>query len=458
MERTTTRGERPTADSLRSRRGVSIEFVNHASFIVEFNGVRIISDPWFFGSAFNDGWRLLCDVPFDLERFREIDYIWISHEHPDHFSPHVLNSIPEEIRRNVTVLFQATKDQKVLDFCSRIGFQTRELPHLESIDLAGGLQVICGSVPSDDSWIFYKCGGSGILNLNDCSVDVAGRASTIAEAVGRVDLLLTQFSYAGWNGNAADTDMRRRAAAAKLGAMRAQIQAFQPEWTIPFASFAYFSHEENRHCNDAVNTPHDAAGAVVAAGSKAVVMYPGDRWAVGAHWENRPALQRYERHYDLADREFATSVGVSDSELRESARRYVERVRARNNRFLLKCIRWFPLIGALRPIDMRVPDIDCTYRFSFEGGLVRMASDGSYDVMMSSSSLDYLFRFDWGIDTLMINGRFEAGLSGVKRMKKTFAVGAINNTGRRLGLRLLLDVAFLRMLRDAAGRLRRRGR
>ena len=232
------RRERPTADSSRSGSEASIEFVNHASFIVEFNGVRIISDPWLFGSAFNDGWRLLCDVPFDLERFREIDYVWISHEHPDHFSPDVLSRIPEEIRQNVTVLFQATKDQKVLDFCSRIGFQTRELPHLKPIDLAGGLQVICGSVPSHDSWIYYECGGTGILNVNDCSVDGAGRARTISKAVGGVDLLLTQFSYAGWNGNADDTEMRRRAAAAKLRDMRAQIQEFQPEWTVPFASFA----------------------------------------------------------------------------------------------------------------------------------------------------------------------------------------------------------------------------
>ena len=52
----------------------AIEFVNHASFVLEFAGRRIIQDPWLFGTAFNDGWSLLCDYGFSPERFREIDY------------------------------------------------------------------------------------------------------------------------------------------------------------------------------------------------------------------------------------------------------------------------------------------------------------------------------------------------------------------------------------------------
>ena len=76
---------------------MKIEFVNHASFILKNQGIQIISDPWLFGNAFNDGWSLLCDYDFDLEKFKEIQYIWFSHEHPDHFSPALLNKIDIEI-------------------------------------------------------------------------------------------------------------------------------------------------------------------------------------------------------------------------------------------------------------------------------------------------------------------------------------------------------------------------
>ena len=87
----------------------SIEFVNHASFIIEAGGLSILNDPWLFGSAFNNGWDLLCDYRLPVERFASIDYIWFSHEHPDHFSPPVLKSIPEDIRHRIFDAFFTTK-------------------------------------------------------------------------------------------------------------------------------------------------------------------------------------------------------------------------------------------------------------------------------------------------------------------------------------------------------------
>ena len=65
-----------------------ITLVNHASVLIESNGTSILSDPWFFGPAFNGGWSLLFEnkeeeIKNILSRTK---YIWISHEHPDHFS------------------------------------------------------------------------------------------------------------------------------------------------------------------------------------------------------------------------------------------------------------------------------------------------------------------------------------------------------------------------------------
>ena len=37
----------------------TIEFVNHASVIISFEEISILSDPWFNGSAFDNGWRLM---------------------------------------------------------------------------------------------------------------------------------------------------------------------------------------------------------------------------------------------------------------------------------------------------------------------------------------------------------------------------------------------------------------
>ena len=435
----------------------AIEFVNHASFVLEFAGTRIINDPWLFGTAFNDGWSLLCDRGFDLERFREIDYIWLSHEHPDHFSPAVLKSVPEAIRRNTTVLFQETKDRKIINFCAEIGFKTRELRHLERVGLENGLEIVCGLVPLYDSWILYDCAGFKIMNINDCAVGSKAAAESIKRAVGPIDVLFTQFSYAGWKGNAGDTAMRRAAADAKLAAMQGQIRVLKPRWTVPFASFSYFSHQENQHSNDCINQPADAAAAIEEAGSEPVIMYPGDIWAAGDSWPNNAALERYGRHYDFAGKSYLTSQTVEESTLLETGQAYVERIRSRNSLALLRLMRRTPLVGLLQPITIYAYDLDAAYRFSLEHGLRRIGPVQSRDVKMHSSSLDYLLRHEWGFDTLAINGRFEADLSGFKKMKKLFAIGALNNAGRRVSAGLLFDRVLLRMVWAAARRLRRLG-
>ena len=341
-----------------------------------------------------------------------------------------------------------------MDFCSRLGFKTRELPHQQPLVLRDQLKIVCGNVPFYDSWILYECHGIRVLNINDCIVDGEARAQDIRKIVGQVDVLFTQFSYAGWKGNVDDSALRRESAAAKLEAMKAQIRVFEPRWTVPFASFAYFSHEENRHSNDSINKPQDAVEAIRSAGSTAVLMYPGDTWKVGDAWRNPPAVKRYEDSYDLSDKKFATSAAVDESTLLECASDYILRVRSRNNRLLMKLIRWMPVVELLRAVDIRVRDSNSVYNFSLEEGLVKKSSDATHDVVMHSNSLEYLLKFEWGFDTLTINGRFETDMNGFKKMKKMFAIGPLNNTGRHVGFGLLFDWAFLRMLRGAALRLR----
>ena len=73
---------------------------------VQSNGLRIVCDPWLTGLAFNQSWALLTETRFQPGDFEGVDYIWFSHEHPDHFSPPDLRSIPERIRSNITILFK----------------------------------------------------------------------------------------------------------------------------------------------------------------------------------------------------------------------------------------------------------------------------------------------------------------------------------------------------------------
>ena len=94
-------------------------------------------------------------------------------------------------------------------------------------------------------------------------------------------------------------------------------------------------------------------------------------------------------------------------------------------------------------------DLDRVLAFDFKRGL-RVVEDGSAAAQMSlsSESLAFLLKFDWGFDTLMVNGRFRTSPRDYRRVMKTFYIGPLNNTGRYLHPRTLVDREFvLRALR-----------
>ena len=101
---------------------MKITFVNHSGFIIEYKGKRIICDPWLEGSVFNNGWKLYAPSLFSYDDFKDIDYIWFSHDHPDHFYPPNLKKIDPEHKKNIAILFQETIDKRVKNYCETAGF------------------------------------------------------------------------------------------------------------------------------------------------------------------------------------------------------------------------------------------------------------------------------------------------------------------------------------------------
>ena len=102
---------------MKSRLKTNVTFVNHASVLIEGSGIGLLSDPWYQGDAFNNGWRLLQETPDDVVSgiLSRVTHIWISHEHPDHFSIQFFKSFADRFamitlpssskRRGTSVLF-----------------------------------------------------------------------------------------------------------------------------------------------------------------------------------------------------------------------------------------------------------------------------------------------------------------------------------------------------------------
>lgn len=407
-----------------------IEWVNHASFVVESGTVTLICDPWLDGTAFNHGWRLISPTVFRYEDFARVTHIWFSHEHPDHFSPSNLKRIPEQFRPNITVLFHYTKDKRVLKVCTAYGFKVQELPELEQVELGAGFRLICGRQGLIDSWMAVSAEGKTLLNMNDCIFSRRDDLVAIKRQVGRVDVLLSQFSYANWVGNPEDSASHTRHAQRKRTEMRRYIQMFEPAIFIPFASFIYFSHKENSFMNGAINRIDDVYDFTTRRlGVATVVLYPGDKWEVGKPRDSGDSIQRYQ-----ADLERAvslppdTSPSIQLAKLQQTANGLIRKCSHKNNRILL---------NAIQPAVIRLNDLGIDVEFSYRGGLHEVRGKRP-DIATSSDSLHYCLQYDWGGDTLAVNGRYQVPPGGdARKFFRIFRVPANNSAGNSFDLKFL---------------------
>lgn len=406
---------------------MTIQWVNHACYVLEHEDLRIICDPWMEGRVFNESWAHLAETAFAYEDFRDITHIWFSHEHPDHFFPPNLQKIPEESRKNITVLYQETIDAKVVHFCAKLGFkEIIALKRLTEYRLSDEVTVINGKVKNDtDSWLYIKTPSFTILNVNDCVFEPS-ELEALSRQFGKVDVLFTQFSYASWVGNREDVAAKTAAADGKLQEIASHVRAFEPTFTVPFASFVWFCHEDNFHANAQANDVEKAARFIEELGSKAVVLYPGDKWGLGEEHDSAAAVAKYGEDLKTLDqRELTKFATVSVEALRQNVAKFVEKALSRNNRRKLK---------SYKPMRVYLTDHDKTFEVSYKDGLREVSlPKNQADIAFHSQNLSYCLNFDWGFDTILVAGTFEKPPGGdFQRFMEYQWVASLNNNGKTM--------------------------
>ena len=412
----------------------TIRFVNHASVIISNKDTSILSDPWFFGDAFHGGWSLLHETSREEieEILDQITHIWISHEHPDHFSVPFFKTYADRIRKNkIQILFQETKDKRVFSFLSVMFSDVTELKENQRTEISEGFSITCIKDGFYDSALLMENGNEKILNLNDCDITTEARARQLHKLTGDIDVLLTQFSYAAWKGGEFNMAWRAKAAREKIETIKLQQKTFLPKFIIPFASFIYFSNNQNKYLNDCANRPSDVTECLKGYESQIIVLKPNDCFG-GEHpfpkieeshsfWE--------EKYNSIPTREFQNFDEVSFSGLKDGFEIYCDRIREKNNLLFIKILRAISPIKVFRPVIVRLVDIDSTIEFDYVYGRI-VTSSGQPLLSMQTGSLDFIFRNSFGFDTLTVNGCFEEeAKGGFLLATRTLAIENLNNLG-----------------------------
>lgn len=422
-----------------------LQFINHASCVYSNEKKNLLTDPWYSGAAFDGGWKLFIENnKTEIKSLlKKIDFIWYSHEHPDHFSINFLNNFEKEIKeRNIFFLFQKTKDQRVVDFLHKKKFNLIELNDNEKFQIDINFEIKIQKLDFYDSALVANIDGIKIFNLNDCPLKTEGEIKLFKKNYGICDFLLTQFSYAAWKGGKSNKNWRVRAAKEKLETLVMQSNILKARYTIPFASFIYFSDRLNFYLNDSVNKPDDLLKIKKKLNSELLLLKPFEKVDLKKPIKNYNGYKFWKKIYTQLNAPISfekKKTQYTEDDLYKSFQIYINRLKKNNSFFFIKFISKLKFLRTFQPIIIKLKDLNKVFYIDLANESFKTSLEKE-DIEMNARSLILIFREDFGFDTLTVNGCFEEKKNGAFiKMAKSFALGNLNNLGISLNFFIIFN-------------------
>jgi UDP-MurNAc hydroxylase len=174
-----------------------VTYFGQACTLVDAGGTKILTDPWLTEGAYQGTWfhtHILAEAGVAPETFpKDIDYLFLSHEHQDHMDVATLKHFP----RDIPLLICRFSTNKFCRYLRQLGFTNiRELESGQDLDLGNGVKVtIFGSVEyTNDSAILVEHDGTRVFNETDCKLSYKD-----LEKIGTLDIDIGFYMFSGAN-------------------------------------------------------------------------------------------------------------------------------------------------------------------------------------------------------------------------------------------------------------------
>jgi hypothetical protein len=410
---------------------VEISLLNHASMLIAAGPIRLLTDPWYFGTAFEAGWGLRYDNPAALDAAATATHLWVSHFHEDHLHPPTLRLLAE---RNPDIVFLANQSYNfdMTGAAARFGFKhVLAFPERETFSLEGGISVTRYPTTGIDNMLLMRGADWTLLNFNDCVIsDLAARM--LAKKIGPIDLFATNFNHAGklLRRTRIDDDAVKRILAENF---HRTYRPFQPKHVIPFASHHYYRAPESTNQNGSMLT----IGELTASNPNVAPLKVGSRLtyipADGSLtvWQDMPVATT-----TLSEIERPESVPFA--ELQAAALNYRGKIG-----------RGFSILArALPPIRIHICDLNRTAMLRVDRGLTEDASGEPADIECHSTVLKNWMSKTYGTDSFAVGAHFRILSKRKSRLILHIATGLLteNKLDPRSLLSMLLSKGGLRFL------------
>ena len=239
--------EIPALPKSNEKKQLKIEFIEHACLIFESDCFAFAMDPWVIGPAFVSGWwPKNYPVQGWREKLNALDFIYISHNHPDHLNAHTL----KEVRKDMKFIVPSFASDSVGVMLKDLGFDDIDFmefgKYYQYKDTDLFLTILKSGDFRDDSGLYFTYGDFSFLSSVDSHDLNFGKLPT--------DVTIYASSFAGGSSGfplCFDTveisekeKIIYRNLMAKKATVRNILSSIKPKFYLPYAGF--FQENANR--------------------------------------------------------------------------------------------------------------------------------------------------------------------------------------------------------------------
>ena len=235
---------------------MKITGTGHASMRIDTPAGSILTDPWVNPAYFASWFPFPDNSQLDWESLGDVDYLYVSHLHRDHFDAAHLQRF---VSKKATVLLPEFPTSEMEDELRALGFTSfLKTKTNEVYELDGGLKVLIQALtsptdgPIGDSSLWVEYDGVRVLNQNDARPTDLG----LFAELGHVHAHMLQFSGAIWYPMVYELPTSAKTAFGKQKRDRQfdrtwrYIDDLKASWVFPIAGPPCFLDDELWQFND----------------------------------------------------------------------------------------------------------------------------------------------------------------------------------------------------------------
>lgn len=238
---------------------LKLRTVGHATLVIYDDAKDrplLITDPWLLGSCYWRSWWL--ERPpsdDDIEWLAKAEYIYLTHEHPDHLHIPSLRRLKQAAPSGALKVLTPQFPKMQMDaYLSELGFDVSQAPPNGWLDLGHDVQIMSLPVLTNDSILLVNTPSAILVNQNDVKpgqrfIHKLGR---LTKASGKRVVHLRSHSPAGPAHSYFRDGVRIQAKTDRdyVLSARRHATALGADDFVPFASQAIFRRADSSWAND----------------------------------------------------------------------------------------------------------------------------------------------------------------------------------------------------------------